>query len=174
MQSHFLEIEKTYLARSSPVDIGKTTFQQVIDVYLLDSNASVIRLRQKGDKFELTKKVRLNNNSASSHTEYTIPLTKQEFDLFAKMGGKVVSKKRYKFNYQDLTGELDIFDGDLMGLVLVDFEFDSEEQFKNFKMPNFCLADVTEEDFVAGKNLAGKKYAELEADLIRFGYNKLS
>jgi len=37
--------------------------------------------------------------------------------------------------------------------VLVEFEFDTREEKAAFKMPWFCLADVTKEDFVAGAAL---------------------
>jgi hypothetical protein len=57
-------------------------------------------------------------------------------------------------------------------MVLVDFEFDTEEDQAAFAMPEFCLADVTQEDFIAGGILAGKKYQDLEEDLKRFNYHK--
>lgn len=41
-------------------------------------------------------------------------------------------------------------------------------------MPDFCLAEVTEEDFVAGGVICGKSYADIESELARFGYEKLA
>ena len=40
-------------------------------------------------------------------------------------------------------------------------------------MPDFCLAEVTQETFFAGGIVCGKKYDDLEADLKRFHYQKL-
>ena len=40
-------------------------------------------------------------------------------------------------------------------------------------MPDFCLADVTEEIFIAGGMLGGKKYKDIEIDLKKFNYKKL-
>lgn len=39
-------------------------------------------------------------------------------------------------------------------------------------MPDFCLADVTQEKFTAGGILAGKKYSDIEAELEKYGYKK--
>jgi hypothetical protein len=40
-------------------------------------------------------------------------------------------------------------------------------------MPDFCLTDVTQELFVAGGVVCGKKYADLESDLQKFNYQKI-
>ncbi len=40
-------------------------------------------------------------------------------------------------------------------------------------MPDFCLVEVTQEDFVAGGMLCGKSYEDIKADLDRYGYTKL-
>ncbi|MEK6905851.1 MAG: hypothetical protein AABX24_05615 [Nanoarchaeota archaeon] len=40
-------------------------------------------------------------------------------------------------------------------------------------MPNFCLAEVTQEDFIAGGMICGKTYEDIEDDLRKFKYNKL-
>jgi len=69
--------------------------------------------------------------------------------------------------------EVDIFEGTLQGLVMIDFEFDSEENKHAFVIPDFCLADVTQEEWVAGGMLAGKSYEDIEKKLKRFGYQKI-
>lgn len=55
----------------------------------------------------------------------------------------------------------------------VDFEFETEEEKEKFIMPEFCLAEVTQEEFIAGGKLCGKSYAEIEKELEELGYNKL-
>jgi CYTH domain-containing protein len=69
--------------------------------------------------------------------------------------------------------EIDVFQGNLKGLILVDVEFDNEKDREEFVMPDFCLADVTQETFLAGGMLCGKSYKDIENDLNRFNYNKL-
>ena len=61
----------------------------------------------------------------------------------------------------------------MAGLVLIDFEFDSIDEKSNFRMPSMALADVTQEDFIAGGLLAGKKYSDIAPELNRFEYKRI-
>ena len=66
-----------------------------------------------------------------------------------------------------------MFRGKLAGLVLVDIEFQSVEEKDEFKAPSWCLAEVTQENFLAGGMLCGKSYADIKEKLLQFGYEKL-
>lgn len=167
-----LEIEKTYLAKKLPEEVKTAKSKKIVDVYVPGNLAKPkIRLRQKGDEFAITKKVQTDPNDASVHVEYTIPITQEEFEGLAK-NGRSVEKIRYSFDYQDTTCEVDVFEGRLKGLILVDFEFDSQQKYDEFVMPEYCLVDVTQEDFIAGKNLAGKSYGDISPNLERLGYKQ--
>ncbi len=67
-----------------------------------------------------------------------------------------------------------MFEGELAGFVLVDFEFDSIKELEKFTLPDFCLADVSQEEFVAGGKLCGKSYNDIESELKRFNYSRLT
>jgi len=84
----------------------------------------------------------------------------------------VVEKIRYYYNHNGDKAEIDIFKDAMDGLVLVDFEFSSHEEKDSFEMPEFCLAEVTHEEFIAGGMLCGKKYEDIESKLADFGYQK--
>ena len=43
----------------------------------------------------------------------------------------------------------------------------------SFGMPEFCLVDVTQEDFIAGGMICGKRYDDILEDLDGFGYIRL-
>ena len=61
----------------------------------------------------------------------------------------------------------------LLGLVLIDFEFKNELEKESFKIPAVCLADVTQESFIAGGKLAGKKFEDISSELFKFGYTAI-
>jgi len=86
----------------------------------------------------------------------------------------VVHKIRYQYYYEGKMGEIDIFQGSLKGLVIVDFEFKTVKEKDSFNMPNFCLVDVTQEKITAGGMLAGKTYRDIEKELKKFNYVKLN
>ena len=83
-------------------------------------------------------------------------------------------KIRYYYPCSGRIAEIDVFKGLLEGLVLVDFEFEKPEEKKAFKMPDFCLVDVTREKLVAGGMLCGKSYSDIGKELEKFNYKKLT
>ena len=121
----------------------------------------------------MTKKVPLDEKDASTQEEHTIPLDEKEFQALSSLSGKEVRKIRYFYDSEGMRAEFDVFKDDLNGLVLVDFEFTDEKQKESFVMPDFCLADITQEDFIAGGMICGKKYEDILHELKRFGYKKI-
>lgn len=169
-----LELEKTYLAKYLPDGLLSCEHKELLDIYIPESVMHPkLRIRQKGSKYEITKKIPLSEGDASQHTEQTIPLEKPEFETLATITGKRVHKTRYFYNYDGHASEIDVFRDELEGLVLVDFEFTTVGEMESFKIPDFCLADVTQEDFIAGGMLCGKKYFDIEGQLRKFEYNKI-
>ena len=170
-----VELELTYLARRLPEALGKCPSKLIVDVYYpAGTPHASLRIRRKDDHYEITKKVAADGADFSNQLEHTIQLTKGEYDtLTTAAGGLRVAKQRYYYDYQGRTAEIDVFEGELRGLVEIDFEFASREQQQAFQMPDFCLADVTQEEFAAGGMLAGKSYAAIADELARYNYQPL-
>lgn len=169
-----LEIERTYLIKFLP-DLTNAKAKKIVDIYVPPTSKPTLRIRQNGDKFELTKKVQVDPTDLSTHNEFTIPLTQVEFEFLRNnLPNKIVEKTRYTFEVGKNICELDIFEGSLKGFAVADFEFRNREEFDNFEIPDFCLVDVTQENFIAGKYLAGKSYEDIEIYLDKFGFRKLT
>jgi len=167
------ELELTYLARELPVDLTAKPSKILVDVYYpAEAPHPLLRIRQKGDAYEITKKVVAAGNDSSHMLEHTIVLSSEEFVALTAAPGKRVTKRRYDYEYQGRKAEIDVFEGELQGLVVVDFEFTDRDDQLAFQMPDFCLADVTQEAFIAGGKLAGKSYADIQSDLDRYGYQQ--
>jgi len=168
------EIEKTYLLKTMPSELDKYPSKEIIDIYFPKDNPHpAMRIRKNGNKYEITHKHTAIEGDASHLIEQTIILTEEEFKALSTIDGLRVHKVRYNYDYKGLIAEIDIFKDDLEGLVLVDFEFKDIEQKDSFEMPTFCLADVTQEEFIAGGKICGKKYSDIENQLERFNYKKV-
>ena len=169
------EIELTFLAKSIPKDLKACNSKEIIDIYIPKSKAHPkIRIRKDGNKYEITKKQPLKDGDASHQTEHTIPLTEEEFLEISKINGKKVRKIRYNYPHNNRIAEIDVFQDELKGLIVIDFEFNSLEEKENFQTPDFCLADITQEDFIAGGMICGKSYEDIEEYLEKYGYEKLT
>lgn len=172
--SEELELELTYLLKYIPNGLHLSEHKEVLDIYIPKSSPHPkLRIRKSGDKLMITKKEPTDGKDSSVQLEHTIPLTKEEFAVLSKLQGKRVRKERYLYNYNGMIAEIDMFQDRLEGLVLVDFEFKNMDQKAVFKIPDFCLADVTHEKFAAGGMLCGKSYSEIEGNLLKYGYKKL-
>ena len=171
-----IELERTFLAKQLPEGLKECKSKEIRDIYIpraVEVHAP-IRIRKNGDKYEITKKSTIFAGDASQMLEENISLTREEFLLLEKeISGRRVSKTRYYYPVNGRIAEVDVFSDSLTGLVLIDFEFNTIEEKDSFQPPFFCLAEVTQEDFIAGGILCGKKYSDLEKELERFNYQRL-
>jgi CYTH domain-containing protein len=168
-----IELEKTYLAKVLPKNLKNG--KEMLDIYIpTNTRHPVLRIRKNGEKYEMTKKYPVKEGDASKQHEFTVPLTKEEFEeLSSSLKGKRTHKIRYDYDYKGRTAEVDVFQDLLKGLVVVDFEFETEEDKDSFEMPDFCLVDVTQEEFLAGGMICGKSYEDVKERLDKLGYKRL-
>jgi len=166
------EFEFTFLPKALP-DLSGCVSKEIVDIYLPSTvNHPYLRIRRSGEKFEITKKQPVKEGDASHQFENTIPLSREEFDELAQIAGKRIQKNRYLYEEGGRTYEIDVFQGDLKGLVLVDIEFNSLEEKATYIAPDWMLADVTQEDFIAGGMLCGKSFSSIESKLSSLGYSR--
>ena len=171
-----LELELTFLVNALPEELRTAQPTRIVDVYVPE-NLEVhprLRLRQEGGRYELTKKLPVVEGDASQHHEQTLPLDAAEFECLAAASGRRLEKDRYQVKIDGHPAEVDVFRGSLDGLVLVDFEFEDRDSLESFVAPACCGRDVTQEDFIAGGLLAGRSYSDIEPDLARCGYVRIS
>lgn len=171
--SEELEIERTFLVKYLPENLKQFKSKKLVDIYIpRKTGHAAIRIRQQGDKFLITKKTRAG--SANELKEETIVITEEDFNIFKSMQkAGTIEKTRYYYPYKNHIVEIDIFDGRHKGLVLAEIEFNSMEELNSSTIPDFCLADVTENEFVAGGLLCNISYNSLEPKLKEFGYEKI-
>lgn len=169
------EFELTYLVKELPADVPASPCKEILDIYLpRASEHPILRLRKSGDKYEMTKKQPVSGTDSSHQTENTIPLTEAEFTELSTLSGKRVRKIRYYYSEKGINYEVDVFQDELHGLIVVDVEFSSNEEKALFTPPDWVLADVTQEKFIAGGMVCGKSYSDIELHLDKFEYQKIT
>ncbi|MDE1874398.1 MAG: hypothetical protein KGI04_04780 [Candidatus Micrarchaeota archaeon] len=166
------ELERTFLVKFVP-DLSGCESKEVVDIYVPKTREhATLRIRKNGSSYEITKKEPARDNPAVMNEE-TVRITKDEFEALANTDGKRLHKIRYFYAKDGLDAQIGVFKGDLNGLVLADFEFGDEASMNSFKAPDFCLLEVTDEDFLAGGMLCGKSYKDIESRLEAMGYKRL-
>lgn len=137
-----VEIERKFLVKELPGNLSSYPVRLLEQAYL--NFTPTVRIRhdksKEHDKYELTYK----GNGDFSHEEYNLPLDKESYEhLMTKHDGTVIRKKRYMMPLGKLTAELDIFEGELQGFLLVEVEFDSIDEENAFVPPSWFGKDVT-------------------------------
>jgi CYTH domain-containing protein len=169
-----VELEKTYLAKALPKGLKDSPSEVIRDAYVpVQYEHPIVRLRQRGERHEITKKEQTDPKDASRHDEHTIHLTKEEFAALLTDHAKTHAKRRFDCTIDGAKAEVDVYLEALQGLVVIDFEFDTPEAMAAFRPPAICLADVTNEDVLAGGMIAGKTYEDLRPTLEKYGYKPL-
>lgn len=168
-----IELEKTYLLKYFPEDLKGKPSIEIFDMYIPTStDLPHLRIRKRGEICEITKKEPMDGKDSLEQSEHTIRLTQDEFSSLKNVEGKNLHKMRYLYPYGDHTAEIDVYQDNLRGLVFVDFEFKTRGEKDAFVMPDFCLAETTQDYFCAAGWLAGKQYADVEPFLDAYGYKK--
>ena len=135
-----MEIERKFLTKQIPFDITVYPFKQISQAYI--SFSPTIRIRQSDDAYILTVK----GKGHLAREEFELPLKKEDYDrLLLKTEGTPVVKKRYLVPVGEYTAEVDLYEGELEGLMTTEVEFPSLEAAESFAAPEWFGKDVSEE-----------------------------
>ncbi len=146
------EIERKFLVNSLP-DLSGAQKAVVRQGYLTAPDDSTeLRLRQKNDRYFLT----LKGCGGLVRVEREAEITADQFETFwPETEGRRVEKERFTGALPDgRVFELDIFQGNLAPLRLVEVEFTSEDEAHSFTPPDWFGTDVTEDKRYKNKNMA--------------------
>jgi CYTH domain-containing protein/CHAD domain-containing protein len=146
------EIERKFLLPEAPAWLSEFESVRIEQGYLAIEEEIEIRLRHAGEKRLLTAK----RGHGEVREEVEIALGREQFDaLWPLTESRRLTKLRYLVPIAEgLIAEVDVFGGELDGLVIGEVEFDSEEQSAGFEPPAWIGAEVTGEGRYTGQNLA--------------------
>lgn len=134
-----MEIERKFLIKKLPDNLTSYKARKIEQAYLCTD--PVVRVRRDNDDYYLTYK----SKGMIVREEYNLPLTKEAYGhLLAKADGNIITKTRYEIPEKDnLTIELDVFEGKFDGLLLAEVEFASEEEALGYIPPKWFGEDVS-------------------------------
>lgn len=134
-----MEIERKFLIKNLPDNLTSYKARKIEQAYLCTD--PVVRVRRDNDDYYLTYK----SKGMIVREEYNLPLTKEAYGhLLAKVDGNIITKTRYEIPEKDnLTIELDVFEGKFDGLLLAEVEFASEEEALCYIPPEWFGEDVS-------------------------------
>ncbi len=153
------EIEKKYLVSYLPERFYAYDHTELEQAYIsfgdVGESEKRVRLMRTGEseRYFYTEK----SDGTLARDEYEMEITKREYrSLCASIISKFVKKARYYIPVKrgELMAELDVYHGELTGLVTVEVEFPSLEEAEAFAPPSWFGKDITEDKRYKNKNLA--------------------
>lgn len=147
-----LEVERKFTVRAVPENLHEFDHKRIRQGYIaIDGEGTEVRLRDKEGSYTVTVK----SKGDLVRGEYETPITEEQFAvLWPTTAGKRVEKTRYAIPDGGNVIELDIYEGDLAGLVTAEVEFTSVTAASNFEQPHWFADDVTANSAFKNQNLA--------------------
>lgn len=140
------EIERKFLIDfdSLPRNLEQYPRKEIMQDYLvIATSGTEVRLRREDEEYFLQIK---SGGGKIRFESPRVEIPETEFNsLWQEKIGEGIEKTRYEISHGNGTIELDIYHGDLEGLVTAEMEFDSEEDSDKFKPPEWFGKEVTED-----------------------------
>lgn len=146
-----VEIERKWLV---PEGAPLADAQSSVDIrqgYLAINNEVEVRIRAAAATCLLTVKT----GRGLRRVEVEVPISRDQFDaLWPATKDARIEKTRHILPVADHLVEVDVYSGDLAGLVVAEVEFDSDETAASFEPPAWFGQEVTDADGWKNASLA--------------------
>ena len=145
-----MEIERKFLV-AEPPELDRADSDEIEQGYLAMGADGEVRLRSRGEQLVLTAK----RGSGLARDEAEVELERDAFEeLWPLTEGRRLHKRRHVLPHGDLEFEVDVYEGDLEGLVVAEIEFPSEEAAREFEPPGWIGQEVTGDERYLNETLA--------------------
>jgi CYTH domain-containing protein len=154
------EIERKFLVRSDAWRTAVESSALIVQFYLAISSERSIRIRIKdGRTARLTLKFG-SDTRIRDEFEYPVPLDEaREMMQFAT--GALIRKTRHNVRHQGYLYEIDVFNGDLDGLIVAELE--TADTVEDARLPEWLGREVTGEIRYSNASLALNGFPEMIA-----------
>jgi CYTH domain-containing protein len=168
-----VERERRYLLQDLPEGLSRASHHvQITDNYLTGTR---LRLRKVRDPqtnkwiVKFTQKFTPNPEDLSRTLITNTYLNASEYEALSVFEANEIRKNRYKFEFEGSRFAVDMFIGDLLGLVLAEVSFDTDEELERFAPPPFALAEVTNNETFTGGRLCYLSFEDIRREVRSMG-----
>ena len=171
-----VERERRFLLQDLPEGLTRADpHLQITDNYITGTRLRIRKVREpRSNKWtvKFTQKVAPNPEDLSRTIITNIYLNALEAETLSVFNANEIRKNRYYFEHEGRRFSVDMFLGDLFGLVLAEVGFENDEELDSYPKPPFALADVTNNAFFTGGRLCELTFSEVREEILRAGLIK--
>ena len=168
-----LERERRYLLQDLPEGLTRTDHHlQITDNYITGSRLRIRKVRDpRTNKWtvKFTQKFAPDPKDLSRTFITNTYLNAVEAEVLSIFNSNEIRKNRYYFEYERQKFSVDMFLGDLFGLVLAEVSFDNDVELDAYSTPPFALAEVTNNELFSGGKLCELTFSDVREEIRRAG-----
>jgi CYTH domain-containing protein len=168
-----VERERRYLLPDLPEGLTRADHHlQITDNYISGTRLRIRKVRDpRTNKWvvKFTQKFATNPEDLSQTIITNTYLNAIEAETLAIFEANEIRKNRYPYEFEGRKFSVDMFLGDLFGLVLAEVTFETDEELDSFPKPTFALADVTNNEIFSGGRLSQLTFADIRKEIEQGG-----
>jgi CYTH domain-containing protein len=176
------ELRRTFLVQGLPEPLTRADAHlQFFDNYIRDTRLRLRTIRSPQTKqwtWILEQRFPVDEQDLSRWQVAEIHLNETEHAAFEIFEGREVKKNervetnelrfnRYFYDFNGKQIEIDLFLNPLWGYNPAKVFFETEEEMKNFQLPDFAVAEITQNKFFTGANLIGKTIDDVRIEIAK-------
>jgi CYTH domain-containing protein len=142
------ELERRWLLERLPD--GADAGSLIYDRYIEGTRLRLRHAEPPHEQFKLSQKEAPAPPDYSRTVITTIYLCREEYDVLASLPARELRKRRHHVDRYSI----DVFEGELEGLILAETEFASEDEMRAHPMPAFAVREVSDDIRYTGGALA--------------------
>jgi CYTH domain-containing protein len=168
-----VERERRFLLQVLPEGLSRADpHLQITDNYITGTRLRLRKVRDpRTNKWtvKFTQKFTPNPKDLSRTIITNTYLNALEAETLAMFDANEIRKNRYPFTYDGRQFSVDMFLGNLFGLILAEVSFETDEELDSFPMPPFAIADVTNIAMFTGGKLSELTFEDIRAEILQNG-----
>jgi CYTH domain-containing protein len=162
-----IERERRFLLAQFPSNATVVRDRRITDNYI---EGTTLRLREQSysdglTTFKLTQKLPVRGSGSQQGFITSMYLTQDEFHVLAQLPARKLTKTRFSVP----PFGIDVFDGQLQGLILAESEFDSAAAADVLTVPSFVAGEVSADDRFTGGQLVRASRQDIQSWLLDYG-----
>ena len=168
-----VERERKFLLADLPEGLTRADpHLQITDNYITGTRLRLRKVRDpRTNKWvvKFTQKFAPDPEDLSRTIITNTYLNALEAETLSVFEANEIRKNRYRFEFAGREFGVDMFLGDLFGLVLAEVSFETGEEMDSYEKPPFVIADVTDDPIFTGGSLCDLTFAEVRQHILEKG-----
>jgi CYTH domain-containing protein len=166
-----VERERRYLLQDLPEGLTRADpHLQITDNYITGTRLRLRKVRDpRTNKWtvKFTQKFAPNPEDLSRTIITNTYLNAAEYEVLSVFEANEIRKNRYPFEWEGRRFTVDMFLGDLFGLVLAEVSFENDTELADSPKPPFAIAEVTNNELFTGGKLCDLTFEDIRDEIRR-------